>query len=210
MSGATESMRRILPGLNYSVNKTRIKLLQSPVGDHDHPLLATKLLALAPLPRSAERHRFAQRLDVGLQGKLTLVCAPAGFGKSSLVGAWVQACEYPSAWLSLEEEERDPKRSVAFLTAGLRSVAAHLGEAALALAQVHPRPAPEWAEAAQHRKCDLLRQDAALVRMDRWQVRGCGFIRNRTVVSELVAQLDARLLLEGGFVPRRKRHPQPL
>jgi LuxR family maltose regulon positive regulatory protein len=107
------------------------------------PLLATKLFAPPPSPRSVERQRLMQRLDAGLQGKLTLVCAPAGFGKSTLLGAWVQACEHPSAWLSLDEEERDPNRFVAYLTASLRSVAADLGEAALAQAQARPRPSPE-------------------------------------------------------------------
>ena len=107
------------------------------------PLLTTKLFAPPPTPRSVERQRLMQRLDAGSQGKLTLVCAPAGFGKSTLLGAWVQACEHPSAWLSLDEDERDPNRFVAYLTASLRSIAADLGEAALALAQARPRPSPE-------------------------------------------------------------------
>jgi LuxR family maltose regulon positive regulatory protein len=107
------------------------------------PLLATKLFAPPPSPQSVERQRLTQRLDAGLQGKLTLVCAPAGFGKSTLLGAWVQACEHPSAWLSLDEEERDPNRFVAYLTASLRSISADLGEGALALAQARPRPSPE-------------------------------------------------------------------
>ena len=51
------------------------------------PLLATKLFAPPPTLRSVERKRLMQRLDAGLQGKLTLVCAPAGFGKSTLLGA---------------------------------------------------------------------------------------------------------------------------
>jgi LuxR family transcriptional regulator, maltose regulon positive regulatory protein len=107
------------------------------------PLLATKLFAPPPSLQSVERQRLTQRLDAGLQGKLTLVCAPAGFGKSTLLGAWVQACEHPSAWLSLDEGERDPNQFVAYLTASLRSVSADLGEGALALAQARPRPSPE-------------------------------------------------------------------
>lgn len=105
-------------------------------------LLATKLFAPQPAPRSVERQRLMQRLDAGLSGKLSLVCAPAGFGKSSLLGAWVQACEHPSAWLSLDEGERDPDQFVAYLTASLRSIAAELGDQDLALAQARPRPAP--------------------------------------------------------------------
>jgi LuxR family maltose regulon positive regulatory protein len=106
-------------------------------------LLATKLFAPPPSPRSLARQRLTQRLDAGLQGKLTLVCAPAGFGKSTLLAAWVHACEPPSAWLSLDEDERDPNRFVAYLTASLRAISADLGEAALALAQARPRPSPE-------------------------------------------------------------------
>jgi LuxR family transcriptional regulator, maltose regulon positive regulatory protein len=107
------------------------------------PLLATKLFAPPPSPRSVERSRLTQRLDAGLHGKLTLVCAPAGFGKSTLLGAWVQACEHPSAWLSLDEGERDANQFVAYLTASLRSISADLGEGALALAQARPRPSAE-------------------------------------------------------------------
>ena len=107
------------------------------------PLLATKLFAPPPSRHSVDRQRLLQRLDAGLRGKLTLVCAPAGFGKSTLLGAWVQACEHPSAWLSLDEGERDPDLFVAYLTASLRAISADLGEGALALAQARPRPAPQ-------------------------------------------------------------------
>jgi len=107
------------------------------------PLLATKLFAPPPSPRSVERQRLTQRLDAGLLGKMTLVCAPAGFGKSTLLGAWVRACEHPSAWLSLDEGDRDPNQFAAYVTASLRSVSADLADGALALAQARPRPSPE-------------------------------------------------------------------
>ncbi len=106
-------------------------------------LLVTKFFAPPPSKRIVERQRLMQQLDRGLQGKLTLVCAPAGFGKSTLLGDWVQACEHPSAWLSLDQGERDPDQFVAHLTACFRSVCAELGEDALALAQARPRPAPQ-------------------------------------------------------------------
>ena len=106
-------------------------------------LLTTKLFAPPPPLRSVERQRLMQRLDAGLQGKLTLVCAPAGFGKSTLVGAWAQTCEHPSAWLSLDAGDRDPNQFAAYLTASLRSISGDLGDGALALAQARPRPTPE-------------------------------------------------------------------
>ena len=107
------------------------------------PLLATKLFAPPPPLRSLERQHLMQRLDAGFHSKLTLVCAPAGFGKSTLLGTWAQACEHPSAWLSLDEGDRDPNQFAAYLTASLRSVSADLGDGALALAQARPRPPPE-------------------------------------------------------------------
>lgn len=107
------------------------------------PLLQTKLFAPPPSPRIVARQRLLKRLDAGLQGKLTLVCAPAGFGKSTLLGAWVESCEHPSAWLSLDEGDRDPNQFVAYLTASVQSISADLGSGALALAQARPRPHPE-------------------------------------------------------------------
>jgi LuxR family transcriptional regulator, maltose regulon positive regulatory protein len=107
------------------------------------PLLATKLFAPPPSPRSVARPRLMQRLDAGSQGKLSSVCAPAGFGKSTLLGAWLEACEHPSAWLSLDESDRDANQFVAYVTASLRSVSDELGEGALALGQARPRPTPE-------------------------------------------------------------------
>jgi LuxR family transcriptional regulator, maltose regulon positive regulatory protein len=106
-------------------------------------LLATKHFAPPPSPRTVERQRLTQRLDAGVQGKLSLICAPAGFGKSTLLGAWVQTCEHPSAWLSLDEGERDPHQFVAYLTASLRTISPDLGEDALALGQARPRPSPQ-------------------------------------------------------------------
>jgi len=106
-------------------------------------LLATKLFAPPPPLQGMARPRLTQRLDAGLHGPLTLVCAPAGFGKSTLLGAWLQACEHPSAWLSLDEGDRDPNLFAAYLTASLRSVSAELGEGALALGQARPRLPPE-------------------------------------------------------------------
>jgi LuxR family transcriptional regulator, maltose regulon positive regulatory protein len=108
-----------------------------------NPLLTTKLFAPSPAPQSVPRLRLTRRLDAALRVKLTLVCAPAGFGKSSLLGEWLQGCEHPSAWLSLDEGDRDPNQFVAYLTASLRSVSAELGEGALAQGQARPRPSPE-------------------------------------------------------------------
>jgi len=49
-----------------------------------------------------------ERLDAGLQRKLTLVSAPAGFGKTPLLSEWAAGCGRPVAWLSLDKGDNDP------------------------------------------------------------------------------------------------------
>ena len=69
------------------------------------PLLETKLYI--PRWRSAlvPRARLIERLDQGTERKLTLVSAPAGFGKTTLLAEWlaaIQACKWPAAWVALD------------------------------------------------------------------------------------------------------------
>jgi Domain of unknown function (DUF4386) len=72
------------------------------------PILATKLY-LPPLrPNVVSRSRLLERLNEGMHRKLTLIAAPAGFGKTTLVSAWVAGCDRQVAWLSLDAGENDP------------------------------------------------------------------------------------------------------
>lgn len=64
-------------------------------------LLATKLYVPPPRPGIVSRPCLMGRMDEGLHRKLTLVSAPAGFGKTTLVSEWVAGCGSPVAWLSL-------------------------------------------------------------------------------------------------------------
>jgi len=104
-------------------------------------ILATKLYIPPTRPGAVLRPRLIERLNAGLQGKLTLIAAPAGFGKSTLVSEWLGACEQPVAWLSLDEEDNDPKRFLAYLVAALQSVLKDFGETVLAAIQ-SPQPPP--------------------------------------------------------------------
>jgi LuxR family transcriptional regulator, maltose regulon positive regulatory protein len=105
------------------------------------PVLATKLFVPPPQPRVVPRPRLVERLDDGLQRGLILVCAPAGFGKTTLIGEWVAALPRPVAWLSLDEGDNDPTRFLAYLVAALRTIAADIGEAMLG-ALGSPQPPP--------------------------------------------------------------------
>ena len=92
------------------------------------PILATKLFIPPPRPKVVPRPRLIERLHEGLHGKLTLIAAPAGFGKTTLVSAWLATDERPAAWLSLDEADRDPTRFLAYLIVALQTIAPHLGE----------------------------------------------------------------------------------
>src|SRR6202043_1769025 len=107
-------------------------------------ILATKLY-LPPLrPHVVIRPRLLERLNEGLHRKLTLIAAPAGFGKTTLVSEWVEGIERPrarTAWLSLDEGENDPTRFLTYLVAALQTIAATLGEGVLGALQ-SPQPPP--------------------------------------------------------------------
>src|SRR5437763_452844 len=91
----------------------------------DGLLLATKLLAPPLRLGLIARPRLTERLDGGLRPghRLTLVSAHAGSGKTTLVSAWAASCLERGllaprhlAWLSLDEEDNDPARFLAYLT----------------------------------------------------------------------------------------------
>jgi LuxR family maltose regulon positive regulatory protein len=71
-------------------------------------LLATKLYVPGPQPGFVARPRLLERLEEGLARGLLLVCAPAGFGKTSLLADWARRGGRPVAWLSLDQGDNDP------------------------------------------------------------------------------------------------------
>ncbi len=105
------------------------------------PILATKLYIPRLRPNVVSRPRLIERLNEGLHRKLTLISAPAGFGKTTLVSEWVLGCQRPAAWLSLDEGDNDPTRFLTYLVAALQTLAATLGEGVLTILQ-SPQPPP--------------------------------------------------------------------
>ena len=105
------------------------------------PILATKLY-LPPLrPHVVSRPRLLEQLNGGLHRKLTLISAPAGFGKTTLLSAWVEGIDRQVAWLSLDEGDNDPTRFLTYLVAALRTIAPTIGEGMLGVLQ-SPQPPP--------------------------------------------------------------------
>ncbi|QJY48999.1 LuxR C-terminal-related transcriptional regulator [Pseudonocardia broussonetiae] len=97
------------------------------------PLLQTKL----HLPRGRHglvaRPRLIERLTRGSGSVLTLVSAPAGFGKTTLLTEWIAADGRPAGWLSLDRRDNDPTTFWTYVITALRMVAPQVGAAALAL-----------------------------------------------------------------------------
>jgi LuxR family maltose regulon positive regulatory protein len=118
---AGESLR-----FTFLWNKLGVPMSASP-----HPVgqrLTTKLYLQPARQTLVERPVLLDRLKEGLRGKLTLVSAPAGFGKTSLVAAWQKNCETPLAWVSLDEEDNEPLRFLDYLIGALQTVDADLGD----------------------------------------------------------------------------------
>jgi len=84
-------------------------------------LIQTKLYGPRKRSDLIMRDRLLERLNAGLSGNVTLVSAPAGFGKTTLVAQWIQSINRPAAWLSLDEHDNEPHVYMRSLTAALQS-----------------------------------------------------------------------------------------
>ena len=73
-------------------------------------LLSTKLYIPRPRAELVPRPRLIERLNAGLHRKLTLISAPAGYGKTTLVSDWIARSEIRAAWLSLDASDNDVAR----------------------------------------------------------------------------------------------------
>jgi LuxR family maltose regulon positive regulatory protein len=90
-------------------------------------LLSTKLYIPRPRRELVHRSRLLERLDAGFRGKLTLVSAPAGYGKTTLVSDWIARSQIPAAWLSLDASDNDLARFISYLIAALQQIGPGIG-----------------------------------------------------------------------------------
>ena len=117
-------------------------------------LLTTKLYIPLTRPDLVLRPRLIERLNQGLYNKLTLISAPAGFGKTTLVTEWLDNLRGDTqkgnqtvnkvAWLSLDEGDNDPTRFLTYFIAALNQIEgidATFGKGALGMLQ-SPQPLP--------------------------------------------------------------------
>ena len=105
-------------------------------------LLHTKLMP-PRLPASVVQRDFLlARLDEGLTRKISLVTAPTGFGKTTLVRMWLEGRDFPSAWVTLDEHDNDPVRFWTYVCSALRTLDPSLGKTTLSLLTSPQSPSP--------------------------------------------------------------------
>ena len=111
-------------------------------------LLATKLNIPQLRPALIPRPRLIEKLNAGLNGRLTLVSAPAGFGKTTLVTDWLnQLSSGPESWspdhctwLSLDQQDNEPVRYLQYLIAAFQVVYPEFGVQLLDALDNSPKP----------------------------------------------------------------------
>ena len=110
-------------------------------------ILATKLYIPPPPPKVVFRPRLIEFLNEGLAAGrtsgVTLISAPAGFGKTTLISEWIASSGRPVSWLSLDERDSDLTRFLTYLVAALRTVMPNIGEGVLSTLQSPPLPPTE-------------------------------------------------------------------
>ena len=85
-------------------------------------ILRTKLKRPPVAQDTVPRQRLLDRLYVGRSRPLTLISAPAGYGKSTLASRWVAGCDYPNAWVSLEESDSDLHMFLGYVLAAIQTL----------------------------------------------------------------------------------------
>ncbi len=111
------------------------------------PLLDTKIAIPSVRADAVQRGRLLDRIDEAVAKPLTLVSAPAGFGKTTLLASWVARARLPVAWVSLEPRDNDPAYVLRAVIVALRSVHPGLADGPLAMLS-SPQAVPQEAISA--------------------------------------------------------------
>jgi LuxR family maltose regulon positive regulatory protein len=106
-------------------------------------LIRTKLRPPLTRPGLVPRPRLQEQIAQGLRGPLTLVTAPAGFGKTTLVASCIAGCGLPTAWLSLDKNDDQEWRFLSYLVAALTDADVRVGGEAAQLLAAARQPSPE-------------------------------------------------------------------
>jgi LuxR family transcriptional regulator, maltose regulon positive regulatory protein len=180
-------------------------------------LVSTKLRPSQARPASVARPRLIAKLEREAGRKLTLISAPAGFGKTTLLVEWLKSreiCDQSVAWVSLDEGDNDPVRFLSYLVGALRRIVGEgFGEGVLAAFRSPEPPRVEAVLGALVNELADLSGEVAVVLDDYHVIDSEGVNR---IVSFLLERLPegAHLVISGRVDPplplaRLRKSPPP-
>lgn len=102
------------------VDETPTGVIEQPL---EHSLILQTKLHRPALPRDlVSRTKLVSQLEKHRNRPLTLVSAPAGYGKSTLISSWLEDCDWPSAWISLDEDQSDIQQFLIYFVSAVRGL----------------------------------------------------------------------------------------
>ena len=123
-----------------------------------------------------------EQLEKGRQGVMTLVSAPAGYGKSIAVSQWLEACGYPSAWVSLDKTDNDLRLFLNYFVTAIQTISPDAVRKTMAMLDSLQLPPLSIVAGSLINELDRIEQPFILCLDD------CHLIRNESV-RELLAEL---------------------
>lgn len=115
----------------------------SPAPETGERLLRSKLYIPSTRARLVRRVRLLEVLDQIERKTLTIISAPAGFGKTTLLAAWAAHTRLPVGWLSLDNGDNNPQRFLSYLAAAVESLQDGLGRGTRRLLEADQPPPPQ-------------------------------------------------------------------
>ncbi|MGL1890667.1 MAG: LuxR C-terminal-related transcriptional regulator [Spirochaetaceae bacterium] len=106
-------------------------------------ILSTKLHIPQTMSKVILRKHIIDKLNDGLNVKLTLLSASAGFGKTTILSQWITVCKRPVAWISLDEEHSDVSHFLIYLIAAIQTLYPDFAVGMMAMLRSPQPPSPE-------------------------------------------------------------------
>jgi len=103
-------------------------------------MLLTKLHIPPAGNNTVHRSELFEKLNTGLNRKLILISAPAGFGKTTVVSDWIEQNKIPTAWFSIDKADNDPVEFLNYIIAGIQSIHSTFGQSATTLLNSPSKP----------------------------------------------------------------------
>ena len=167
-------------------------------------LIRTKLHQPFTRPGLVPRPRLQEQIAQGLHGPLTLITAPAGFGKTTLVASCVAGCGMPVAWLSLDKNDNQAGRFLSYLIAALQEPDDTIGSEAAQLMAASEQALPEAILTSLINDLDIAGAERVLV-LDDYQ-----FIASQSVHSAVAFLIEHCPRTFHLVIASRSDHPLPL